>query len=37
MKDFVLVTFNLLRDSAALILLVLGLIALWYILSSKKK
>ena len=37
MKDFVLVTFNLLRDSSALILLVLGLIAVWYTLRSKKK
>jgi hypothetical protein len=37
MRDFVLVTFNLLRDSTALILVVLGLIALWYILRSKKK
>jgi len=37
LKDFVLVTFNLLRDSSALILLVLGLIAVWYTLRSKKK
>jgi hypothetical protein len=37
MKDFYLVTFNLLRDSGAVILLVLGLIALWYTLRSKKK